>query len=1097
VKYSNDELIERFKDFFQTYPDVADPKYQKEIRDMHSSDKKSILINFDDIINFDDDLADQYQSNPEETFITSCTALKTVVGLVCTPTKEQEYFARVYNLPKTIRIKKINVGNLQKLSQIHGMVSAVLSPEPYIKEAVFSCERCGEYITIIQTNEQFKKPITCPSPACGRNGPFILEERFSKFIDSQILEISDTLEDLQGGEIPRTLQCLLFQDIVDTIPPGARIKVTGALKPVQQVGGNRAKKNTFDQYLLVNSIILAEEETQELVITDTEEKQIQLLKNNPNLIKILTSSFAVKHKGDEDIKLALLMQLAGRDRQVLQDGTVQRGDSHILLFGDPATGKSELLKASSRLMPRGVYASADGASGCGLTVSAKKVTDLKWSFSPGVLPLAHKGIACVAKGQKVLTSKGLKNIEDIKIGDVVVSYEKSAVLKQVTNKYSNGVKKVIKIKTFAGTDLIVTPDHKIFTRKGWVCASDIKKGDFLKIPCMDKKFQIEQNLDFIKGRIMGFALSDLTYARKKNAIAYSTSLINLDRAEYYNELIERAYGVKPKRSITRKNTTHGLRGKEIHFTPTTLFYCASKQIKQEMIEVVEDRIDLTNHNWILGFLTGILDTDCCICNHNGKFGIKHTIEIALVRHTKSTEWLKTKNELMVSLFALLGIQAYIRGRKVFITSQKSFNLCAMMFGDDLIGRNAGKLRFFEKHKKITADDSLLDEEYSNWFRNVKFNTPATVRNHVSSRIWYATSKDRVTDELMETLEMYWESITREQFKPVVKNYILNKVVSVEDYGDSEVFDLTINGVHNFTVSGCIVHNCIDEIDKISEEDRGMLHPAMESQTISMHKAGIHTDIPAQCPILAGANPKSGKLDPNKPFLQQIDLIPTLLSRFDLLIAMRDKNEFDLEIAMHILNGRVKGDKYLRANVGMDDEFLKKYIFYVRKHIHPKMSDAIIKKIAEKYVHDRKNAEITGASTMTKRQLEGFERMASQLARLLQQDEITEEIVDTVFKIYNSSIEMSLLDPETGMLDVSMIDMGRPKSQRDKLTVIMGIISQLDKKNNNEGAIVKEVYEDTRAENIPDSFTRKIIDELKQKGDVYEPRPDRLKLTLVN
>ena len=65
----------------------------------------------------------------------------------------------------------------------------------------------------------------------------------------------------------------------------------------------------------------------------------------------------------------------------------------------------------------------------------------------------------------------------------------------------------------------------------------------------------------------------------------------------------------------------------------------------------------------------------------------------------------------------------------------------------------------------------------------------------------------------------------------------------------------------------------------------------------------------------------------------------------------------------------------------------------------------------------------------------------------------------------------------------MIMTGRPKSQRDKITVIMDIISNLDKKNNGEGALIGDVYEEARAENISDSFTRKIIDELKQKGDV--------------
>jgi replicative DNA helicase Mcm len=107
-----------------------------------------------------------------------------------------------------------------------------------------------------------------------------------------------------------------------------------------------------------------------------------------------------------------------------------------------------------------------------------------------------------------------------------------------------------------------------------------------------------------------------------------------------------------------------------------------------------------------------------------------------------------------------------------------------------------------------------------------------------------------------------------------------------------------------------------------------------------------------------------------------------------------------------------------------------------------------------------------------------------------------EDVEDIIKLYMKSIEEIGKDPETGEIDIDMIMTGRPKSQRDKITVIMDIISNLDKKSNNEGALTSEVYEEARAENISDSFTRKIIDELKQKGDVYEPRPDRLKLTLL-
>ena len=77
----------------------------------------------------------------------------------------------------------------------------------------------------------------------------------------------------------------------------------------------------------------------------------------------------------------------------------------------------------------------------------------------------------------------------------------------------------------------------------------------------------------------------------------------------------------------------------------------------------------------------------------------------------------------------------------------------------------------------------------------------------------------------------------------------------------------------------------------------------------------------------------------------------------------------------------------------------------------------------------------------------------------------------------------------------MIMTGRPKSQRE-ITVIMDIISNLDKKIMAKVQFIGDVYEKLRAENISDSFTRKIIDELKQKGDVYEPRPDRLEINFT-
>ncbi|OWP53928.1 hypothetical protein B2I19_01230, partial [Thermoplasmatales archaeon ARMAN] len=101
-------------------------------------------------------------------------------------------------------------------------------------------------------------------------------------------------------------------------------------------------------------------------------------------------------------------------------------------------------------------------------------------------------------------------------------------------------------------------------------------------------------------------------------------------------------------------------------------------------------------------------------------------------------------------------------------------------------------------------------------------------------------------------------------------------------------------------SGGIV--CIDEFDKISQDDRAALHEALESQTISVAKAGIIATFSARAAVLAAANPKFGRFDPHQYPAEQFDIPPTLLSRFDLIFPITDvmDEDTDRNIAKHIL-----------------------------------------------------------------------------------------------------------------------------------------------------------------------------------------------------
>lgn len=127
--------------------------------------------------------------------------------------------------------------------------------------------------------------------------------------------------------------------------------------------------------------------------------------------------------------------------------------------------------------------------------------------------------------------------------------------------------------------------------------------------------------------------------------------------------------------------------------------------------------------------------------------------------------------------------------------------------------------------------------------------------------------------------------------------------------------------------------CIDEFDKMKEDDRVAIHEAMEQQTISIAKAGITTTLNTRCSVLAAANSIFGRWDEIKGE-ENIDFMPTILSRFDMIFIVKDEHEQnrDITLAKHVMN--------IHSNAGQVTEqsaegelplhILKKYIHHCRR-----------------------------------------------------------------------------------------------------------------------------------------------------------------------
>ena len=129
--------------------------------------------------------------------------------------------------------------------------------------------------------------------------------------------------------------------------------------------------------------------------------------------------------------------------------------------------------------------------------------------------------------------------------------------------------------------------------------------------------------------------------------------------------------------------------------------------------------------------------------------------------------------------------------------------------------------------------------------------------------------------------------------------------------------------------------CIDEFDKMRDEDRVAIHEAMEQQTISIAKAGITTILNARTSVLAAANPIFGRYDDLKTPGENIDFQTTILSRFDMIFIVRDEHEKgrDERIARHVMGIQMGGrgmDEQVEAEISV--EKMKRYISYCKSSV---------------------------------------------------------------------------------------------------------------------------------------------------------------------
>lgn len=245
--------------------------------------------------------------------------------------------------------------------------------------------------------------------------------------------------------------------------------------------------------------------------------------------------------------------------------------------------------------------------------------------------------------------------------------------------------------------------------------------------------------------------------------------------------------------------------------------------------------------------------------------------------------------------------------------------------------------------------------------------------------------------------------------------------------------------------------CIDEFDKMSDATRSVLHEVMEQQTVSIAKAGIITTLNARTSILASANPIGSKYDVNLPVPQNIDLPPTLLSRFDLVYLVLDRIDEmnDRRLARHLVSMYLEDTPESGSrNEILPIEFLTAYISYARTNIHPKITDGAQKALVDAYVAMRAlGADVRSQErriTATTRQLESMIRLSEAHAKMRLSEIVTEDDVHEAVRLIKSALKQAATDARTGLIDMSLLTEGQSTmDRRRKEDLKRGVLAALD------------------------------------------------------
>ena len=400
----------QFTDFLN--PDGGHGSYMDGIRKMIVEKKRRVKVDLADLRNYDashdTSLARTLLDRPTELLPALQDALADIVRME--EPKYLEPLDEVYaSLSGSFGFQRVSPRELMstmlsKLVNLEGIVTRASLVRPKVQRSVHYCNETKQFHTreYRDVTSLTGLPTGSVYPTRDEAGNLLVTEYgLCKYRDSQTISIQEMPENSPPGLLPRSIDVILEDDLVDSCKPGDRVSIVGIYKAAPSKGSG-SMSGVFRTLLVASSVSSLGKETQQLRLTARDTRNIKRISQREDCFDLLAQSLAPSIFGHDFIKKAMGLLLLGGIEKNLKNGTHLRGDINLLMVGDPGVAKSQMLRSVMNIAPLSISTTGRGSSGVGLTAAVTSDKDTgERRLEAGAMVLADRGVVCIDEFDKM------------------------------------------------------------------------------------------------------------------------------------------------------------------------------------------------------------------------------------------------------------------------------------------------------------------------------------------------------------------------------------------------------------------------------------------------------------------------------------------------------------------------------------------------------------------------------------------------------------------------------------------------------------------------------------------------------------------------